>query len=577
MKRLSRILVLGCVLMLSSALAVPAVAQTGEGGTITGSTFGSSGADTLNPTFCLDVTCSRLVGLLFPGLFGVEPQSATIQPNQPGGLATDWEVSEDGLVYTVNLRDDYTWTDGTPITAQDFEYAFNAIMDPANESDLSFIGAANGGTIESMVALDDQTVQVTFSVADCTALASAALNPLPSHFLPENPGELLNADYNLNPTVTAGPFEFGAYTPEQVSLIASETYPASDTELGYVSPGVYNQKLVTDQTVQVQQFLEGQISYLEGVPEASKADIRAAVDEGTVQVYEYPGNSWDYLALNFADPDNPQNALDEDGNPIDQGNHPLFGDPRVRQALAMALDIDAMIQGAVFGEGTRMASGQIPSSWGHNPDLEPIGMDVEAALALLDEAGWRDEDGDGILEAHGAMYAEDGTPFEFDLSTNEGNTRRAAIGQLVQDQLSQIGIRVNFSTVDFNVFYDEVVFGQQFDAVIGGWREGFPDDPDQEQLFATFSDIVGEGSNFTSYSNPEVDSLLRQALTLPGCDPQERAEIYFQIEEILQQDLPYIWLFAQDGMYAAQANIENWTPLPAQPVWNIDAWSVTTQ
>jgi peptide/nickel transport system substrate-binding protein len=390
-------------------------------------------------------------------------------------------------------------------------------------------------------------------------------------------GELLNSDFNLNPTVTGGVFAFGAYTPEQVSLIANEMYPASDTELGYVSPGVFIQKLVTDQTVQVQQFLEGQISYLESVPSASVADIEAAVAAGNVQVYEYAGDAWDYLALNFADPANPQNGLDADGNPIDQGKHPIFGDPRVRQALAMALDIDAMIEGAVFGNGTRMASGQLASSWAHNPDLQPIGMDVDAAIALLDEAGWRDEDGDGIREAHGTMYAEDGTPFSFDLATNEGNTRRAAIGQLVQDQLSQIGIQVNFRTVDFNVFYDEIVFGQGFDAVIGGWREGFPDDPDQEQLFATFSDIVGEGSNFTSYNNPEVDRLLREALTLPGCDPTERAQIYFQIEEILQQDLPYIWLFSQNGLYAAQANIDNWTPLPAQPVWNVDAWTVRTE
>jgi peptide/nickel transport system substrate-binding protein len=450
-------------------------------------------------------------------------------------------------------------------------------MDPANESDLSFIGAANGGTLVSMVATDDRTLEVTFSVADCTALGSAAINPIPSHILPEDPGELLNSDYNLNPTVTGGVFSFGAYTPEQVSLIANPTFPASDTQLGYVSPGVFIQKLVTDQTVEVQQFLEGQISYLSTVPVASVADVRAAADAGNVQIYDYAGNAWDYLALNFADPTNPQNGLDENGNPIDQGHHPLFGDPRVRQAISLAVDVDAIIQGAVFGNGTRMASFQIPSSWGHNPDLQPISLDVEAAKALLQEAGWIDEDGDGVVEAHGAMYAPDGTPFEFDLVTNEGNTRRAAIGQLIQDQLSQVGLKANFSAVDPNQFFDVVAAGQGFDAIIAGWREGFPDDPDQEQLFATYSDIVTAGSNYTSYSNPEVDRLLREALTLPGCNVDERAAIYWQVEEILQQDLPYIPLFAQNGLYAAQANIDNWTPLPAQPIWNIDAWTLQAE
>jgi peptide/nickel transport system substrate-binding protein len=209
--------------------------------------------------------------------------------------------------------------------------------------------------------------------------------------------------------------------------------------------------------------------------------------------------------------------------------------------------------------------------------LQPISLDVEAAKALLQEAGWIDEDGDGVVEAHGAMYAPDGTPFEFDLVTNEGNTRRAAIGQLIQDQLSQVGLKANFSAVDPNQFFDVVAAGQGFDAIIAGWREGFPDDPDQEQLFATYSDIVTAGSNYTSYSNPEVDRLLREALTLPGCNVDERAAIYWQVEEILQQDLPYIPLFAQNGLYAAQANIDNWTPLPAQPIWNIDAWTLQAE
>jgi peptide/nickel transport system substrate-binding protein len=576
MKNLSKVLLLGVVLALLAVLAIPVAAQEGEGGTIVGSTFGSSGADTLNPVFCLDVVCQRLVSLLYPGFVAVDPPSATVQPGAPGGLATGWTVSDDGLVYTFTLRNDWNWSDGTPITAKDVLYSWNALIDPANESDLSFIAASQGGTIESVEMVDDYTVTVTFNAADCTAVASVgSIVPIPSHILPENPGELISSDYNLNPTVAGGPFLFGSYTPEQVSLVFNPDYPASDTQLGYVSPGVFVQKLVTDQTVQVQQFLDGQISYLESVPSASVADVRAGVDAGTLQVYDYAGNSWDYLALNFADPTNPQSAFDESGNAIDQGNHPLFSDPRVRKAIAMALDIDAIIEGAAFGAGTRMVSSQIPTSWASNPDLEAIPYDVEGAKALLAEAGWTDEDGDGVLEAHGTMYAEDGTPFSFTLQTNEGNSRRAAIGQLVQDQLGQIGMQVDFSTVDFNVFYDEVVFGQGFDAVIGGWREGFPDDPDQEQLFAARSDIIGAGSNFTSYNNAEVDALLRDGLTVPGCAPEDRAPIYQQVEAIMQEDLPYIWLFVQDGIYAAQGDIENWTPLPAQPVWNLDAWTVT--
>ncbi len=579
MKRLLNVVLIGCCVLMLGALIVPVAAQTGEGGTIIYGSFGSSNADTLDPIFCLDTTCSRLVGLLYPNLVGVEPYSASIQPAQPGGLAESWDISDDGLTYTFHLRDDMTWSDGTPVTAQDVQYTFDAIMNPANESDLSFIGSANGGTIDSMTAIDDNTLQVVFTAADCTALGSVALNPVPSHLLPADTSEMLNSDYNLNPSVTGGVFNFGSYTPEQISLIASSTYPASDTQLGFVSPGVFIQKLVTDQTVQMQQFLGGQISYVDGVPSSSVDDVRAAADAGDVQIYEYAGDAWDYLAMNFADPTNPQDAYDADGNPIDQGHHPIFGDLRVRQAIAMTLDIDAIIQGAVFGNGTRMPGAQIVSSWAHNPDLQPIPRDVEGATKLLDEAGWVDDDGDPSTPriCQGCMYAEEGSPLEFSLVTNEGNTRRTAIGQLVQDQLAEIGFQVDFSTIDFNVLIDDYMLSQTFDALILGWREGFPDDPDQEQLFASTSDTVDAGSNFTSYNDPEVDTLLRQALTVPGCAVEDRQPLYWQIEEKIQQDLPYVWLFSQNGMYAAQSNVDNWTPLPAQPIWNVDAWTVMSE
>ncbi len=576
MKRLSKFLLIGTALAILALLVVPTIAQEGEGGIIIDSTFGSSGADTLNPSLCLDTTCLRLYQLLFPGLAAVDPPTATVQPGAPGGLAESWDVSEDGLVYTFHLRDDWAWSDGTPITAHDVVYAWDVIVNPENESDLSFQSADNGGTVVSVEATDDYTVVVTFNVGDCKAInVAGSIYTLPSHVLPED-AVMIGSEWNTNPTVTGGIFLFASFSPEQVGLQTNPDYPESDTVLGYVSPAGWVQKLVGDQNVEVEQFLAGEINFLDDVPVARRADIRAAADAGQAQYYDYPGDSWDYFAFNLADPTNPQDAYDADGNPIDQGHHPLFGDVRVRQALARAVDVDAIIEGAVFGEGTRMASSMIPTSWGHDPDLEPVPYDPEAAAEMLAEAGWRDEDGDGVLEAHGAMYAEDGTPFRFTLYTNEGNTRRAAIGQIVQDQLGQLGIEVDFQTIDFNALIDNVMLAQTFDALILGWQEDFPDDPDLEQLFASTSDTLNAGSNFMSYNNPEVDRLLREALTLPGCDPEERAPLYYEVERMLQDDMPYIWLEVRDGMYAASGGIENWGPLPAQPIWNVDAWTKIT-
>jgi peptide/nickel transport system substrate-binding protein len=571
----SRFILVGAALLLLALVVVPAIAQQGEGGIIIDSTFGSTNADTVNPIFCLDTTCFRLLYILWPGLVGVDPETASVQPGVPGGLAESWDVSEDGLTYTFHLRDDITWSDGTPITSADYLYGWNAINDPEVLSDLSFLSAEYGGTIESVEAPDPYTVEVTFTAADCTAAATAGSVPtVPSHILPENYDELVGSDFNLEPAVSGGPFTVANYSQEQISLINNPLYPASDTVLGYVSPEGYIMKLVGDQTVQVQQFLAGEISFITDVPVAFREDVRAAAEAGDVQIYEYPGDSWDYIVLNYADPTNPQDGLDADGNPIDQGHHPLFGDVNVRQALAHAIDVEAIMEGAVFGEALRMPSSELAGSWAYNDQLDPITYDPELAAEMLAEAGWRDEDGDGVLEAHDALYAEDGTPFAFTLYTNEGNTRRAAIGQIVQDQLGDLGIQVDFQTADANVFFDEILAGQGFDAAIAGWGSGYPDDPDQTQLFATSSDTVYSGSNYASYSNPEVDEMFREALTVPGCAIEDRAAIYHDIQAQLLEDQVYIFLYSRTGMYAARSSVENFDPRPANWWWNMDAWSV---
>jgi len=304
-----------------------------------------------------------------------------------------------------------------------------------------------------------------------------------------------------------------------------------------------------------------------------RADVRAS----GAQVFNYPGNSWDYLAFNLADPHNPQSAFDANGNPIDQGHHPFFGDVRVRQALAHAIDVDSVIQAALFGEGTRMTSFVIPASWAYDTNLPPISFDQQMASQMLTDAGWIDDDNDPSTPrvAKGAMYAPDGTKAEFTLYTNDGNTRRTAIGTLTQDELAQIGVKVDFQTIDFNTIL-KLQNAQTFDAIILGWRQGFPDDPDPTQLLTPAADVVGSGNNFVSYNNPDFTKLSNQAKTVSGCAPEDRTPLYQQMQQIFQQDVPYVPLEAQNGMYAASANLNGFDPYPSQLLWNVDTWNLKT-
>jgi peptide/nickel transport system substrate-binding protein len=575
MKRLVRLLFIGAAFALIGALIFPVLAQDvapGEGGIIIEGTFSGDPA-TFNPILASDTASTRITNLLFPALIGVDPATALFRENDPTALVTTWTASEDGLVYTFTLRDDMTWSDGTPITSADVLYNWNATTSGVVDTPQVFLL----DLIENVEAPDPTTLVVTFKTADCTALNNAGvLVPVPSHVLPSDFAELNDAEFNINPTVSANVFSFGEFRPaEQVSLVANQDFVGATN--GEVIPAGFIYKQVPDQTVVIEQFLAGETNVIDNPAVNRRSDLLAAQDAGSVTAYSYPGNSWDYLSLNYADPANPQNAYDEAGNPIDQGHHPLFGDINVRKAIAMAVDVDSIIQGAVFGHGQRMTSLIIPASWAYHSELPPIPYDVEAAKALLTEAGWVDDDNnpETPLVAQGAMYAEDGTPFSFVLYTNEGNTRRGAIGTIVQDSLKQIGIAVDFQAIDFNTLLD-IMDGQTFDAFILGWRNGYPDDPDLTQLMGSASDIVGSGSNNASYVNARVDELNAQARSLPGCDPAERAALYHEMQEILQDDVAYVPMFAIDGMYAATSNVNGFSPYPSQLYWNVDTWSIAT-
>jgi peptide/nickel transport system substrate-binding protein len=586
MRKLFKYLLVGAAVSLTGALAiVPAVAQDGpgQGGIIIEATFSGDPAS-FNPIIASDTASRRIIGRIFPGFLAADPSQGIIVPSEPGNplaanaLVSGWTVSEDGTTYTFTLRQDLTWNDGTPITAADSIYTWNAIQ-AGGQNIVSTPLTYVLDSIASVEAIDDYTIVVTFNSAECTALNyAAAIAPVPSHILPSDLSALNDDPFNLSPQVTSGPFNFGEIRPsEQVSLLANQNY--TDAALGYVSPEGFIYKQVPDQTVVVEQFLAGETNVIDNAPVNRRSDIYAAADAGSKQVYRFPGVAWDYLALNTADPDNPQNGADANGNPIDQGHHPIFGDPRVRTALSRGLDVDAMVDAALFGEGSRMTSFIIPASWAYHTELPPIAYDPAAASALLDEAGWVDHDNNPATPriAQGAMYSPDGTPLRFTLFTNQGNSRREAIGTLVQDQLAQIGVQVDFQTIDFNTLLD-IMDSQTFDSFILGWRNGYPDDPDVTQLFTPVGDVVGGGSNDVSYYNArfvELNTLAKSATSTNGCDPEVRAGFYREMQEIFQQDLPYVPLFTQDGMYGADASLSPWTPYGGGEnlYWNVDQWT----
>ncbi len=590
MKNVFRLLMIVLSIMFTGIQMVPTAAQESEGGTITFHVR-LEPPTTLSPVFCFDTGCRDLVSLMYIDLIGIDLEMGMLAPNRPGALVESWEFSQYNRVLTLHLRDDMYWSDGVPITAADVLIDYELMLAPDSGHPNAWVAEL----IESLEAPDDYTLVFTFHHGSCSPLFYVGLNVLPSHIYRDLIDEvgyegLEGHEWLQQPTVTSGPFRFGERRPDgAVSLIGNDDYV--DAALGYVNPAEIVQVFVPDWDIATDMFLDGEINVLSSVQNHRKLDVWAAGEAGEIQVYEYPADYWSFMAMNWADPTNPQPALDEDGDRIDQGLHPIFGDKLTRQAIARAIDADTMIEEAAFGFGQRMSSYILPSGWSYNHELPFIPYDPELALEMLAAAGWVPENlgapagTENRLICQGCLYAAqvdpgfEGSYLEFELLAVVGSPWSGAVGLLIRDQLANIGITVDFQEVEGNILVERAV-AQTHDAVIAGWRAGYPADPNAVQLFSAAADDPGDygvsefGWNFTSFYNEEYFALEEMALNVPGCGMAERTAIYWRMQEIMQDELPYIFLFAQTGLFAAHNELEGFAPYPANLWWNVDTWTV---
>jgi peptide/nickel transport system substrate-binding protein len=580
MNKLTRILLVGVLSVLLLALAIPVTAQDAEPGSGDPLILPNFGAEptTFNPFLSNDGPSNTIASRIYPAFLGTDSDIGYFAPGAPGAIVADWEVSEDGLTYTFTLRDDFVWSDGTPITSADIAYAWEVIQDETVENGGNMIDVRD--KVASIETPDESTVVVTFNDPNCNSLDIVAVIPVvPSHVwreeFPTN-SDMNGSDYNLAPEVTGDRYTFLNYRPgEQTTLVANPDYP--DAYAGEVIPEGFIYKQVADQTVQTEQFLAGQLTYT-AVPSARQQELLDRSKAGEFQYWESTRANMRFVALNTANPANPQPGLDENGEPIPQEPHPILGDVRVRQALNYAINFEELNSGAFNGFGIQSSSHTRPDDWAYDPSIQPYPYDPEQAIALLEEAGWTDSDGDGVRECHGCLYAEEGAPLAFTYETNAGNTSQEALGTLLQDLWGEIGADVDFQAVDFSVLVEKFT-AQNFDAVSIFWGFGFPFDPDGVDLtFGAGNDTPGEGFNAVSYYNARVEELLDQARALPGCDLDERKALYQEVYNILHDESPWIWVGIGQTLAVAQPWVAGFDPKPtaaSETLWNEDAWNVS--
>ena len=528
------------VLVLLLALSAAAVmAQDAETVVIRG--FGN--ISTFNPALASDGASFQAYSVLWPKPYEIDAASSAPIP----GLTT-WEVSEDGLTYTFTIRDDANWSDGMPISSHDMKFVIDAI-----KSDEIASGQESAvASVETVNIIDDKTYEVVLNKLDCAAFSDlGGIRFLPSHRFAADFSDFETNEVTLDPiNISGGPYIMDEWAPD-----AFQRFHANpDWWGGGVGiPNLINRN-IKEQAVALQSIQAGEVdyTYLHG-------DLFAQIaDTSNLQWEIFPQMSVKFLALNWVDPDSPSAAYDDEGNPIEQAPHPIFSDINVRKAVAMGYN-KSDILATMGGDqgGTPLICAVNPAiAWAYNSDLQPYPYDPEAAMQLLETAGWVDEDGDGVRE-------RDGVRLEFTISYSDILLMFETTALVAQDQLGDIGFDVKLEKVEWANYISDIYLGQKYDATPmsnSGGTGGAPDPNDFMTLLYGPQDVPGSGNNLASYINPEIDALIDAGREVQGCDLETRGEIYREIQRIAHEDVAYDWTFVPNIWQTANQRIAGFEP-----------------
>lgn len=471
------------------AVAAPAAAQTPPDVLVVGQV---AEPKSLDPQAVTATNDFRILVNVFDGLVRFRKGTMEVEP----ALAKSWTISDDGLTYRFQLREDVTFHDGTPFDAEAVKFTFDRMLQtdhPFHDTGpfpLAFFFSA----IDAVTVVDPLTVEFTLREPYAPFLSALAY-PTGLIVSPAAVAEA-GAEFGRQPVGT-GPFRFDAWEPDaKVVLGRNDDYWGDAPAL----EGVEFRPIV-DAGARTAQMLGGEIDLMVEAPANDLAMFRT--DPGFV-VHEEAGPHLWFLILNTKE------------GP--------FADKRVRQAVNYAIDKQAIVDDVLKGSAA-IAAGPIPRAfdWAHDETVEPYPHDPEKARALIKEAG-----------AEGAtltFYVAEG---------GSGMLDPVAMATAIQSDLAEVGLDARIETYEWNTFLSNVNPGLEGKADMAemAWMTN---DPDTLPFLALRSDAVPDNGGFNAgyYSNPEVDRLLDEARR--ATDQATRGALYKQIQRIVHDDAP--WAF----------------------------------
>ncbi len=526
---------------------------------------------TWNPLFAQDDISALAINLTFDTPLSHDPWNGQILPH----LIEKWDMAADHQTVTFYVRRDAFWSDGQPITAADFKFTLDALL--ARDAEGKPVLAASpyqdiATSIRQVSLLDDYTLQVIFGEPSCANLESLNVAWLPAHVFMADPSfefaRLIDHPFNQNPTVFSGPFVLQEYRPdERIALARNPAYWQGAPYLDGISWRI------------VRSAAEEQAMLQSGETDLARISPQRLTEmeqQPHLDIFKFLRPAYEAVSLQQGDPTNPQKRLNEDGSLNEQhGVHPILGKKEVRQALAYAVDRNTLVNKVLMGQGVPLHTHLLPAySWAYNKDIEPRRYDPPKAAEMLEAAGWVLKDKSPYRVCSKCGTAPDGTPMQLTLRLNADNETREDMAVLLQQQWGNVGVRVEIEPLEWNAYLG-VLMGQTFDMILFGLSDVGPDS--DEMIWSARYDLPREGLNFGSFYRPDYEELAWQARTTLGCGYQERGKIYQQIQEIIYEEQPAIWLYIPRTILGINKRVGNVNPGTWSVTHNIHRWFIQSR
>ncbi len=483
------------------------------------------------------------------------------------------------LQMTYRVRQGINWHDGEPLTAEDFQFAWEVMMDP--ESGLQ--SRSLWERVEGMEVVDDLTLRVTLKkgIMDPMYGPYYIPAPLPEHVLGDMTAEqILGSEYARTSYPGTGPFVFEEWVAgDHLSFTRNPDYWQGGPNFERL---VY--RFIIDSSAQLAARLAGECDVVGGLNTGNLPFLQHAKDKGLLDYHAGPSIAWEHIDMNVW--------------PWD-GRHPWLAKKEVRQAVAYGTNRLQMTDDLLLGETEPMESWLPSDSWAFSPDVRQYPYDPERARELLASVGFEDRDGDGVVEAYGysgtfpdgeAWSIPDGTPFRVSYNSTMGSEMRENVAQIFQSNMADIGIQVDLDLLPGMIYFadDGPLTQRRFDMAEYAWVSDANPGGDTLWVGVDILNDAGEvvlreqipseedswdGQNYAGWVNEEASYLIFDAVNT--LRRSERTRLYQRQQEIFMEELPTFPLFVRANVVGFAPDLKGWELGPSTSwTWNIHEWYI---